>query len=440
MDRKKLNLFLSYALIPVLIVVMSTYVGGVRPKAFIIICIILAIIIGFKSLVSFKIAPLLIIPIYEAIISIIFPGNKPPTLEILHDPLLAIFSLLVVYVCVVGRSVFVHHIVFIGILSLSLIGSLGDLLGHNMVDLLPFPMPTDSYFDAVTEYSDGISRIRGFFAESGVLGAAVTANGFALLVGSYICYRYNRREGYYYLLSFLFALFVTFSIIVMTVTKSGITVFLAGLASLCIAPVLSPLKKYRNMSVFGFLAVVSFLFLLFMIAPENQRLYFEDEFHIAQDLLDGNVSLEQQSTGMATRLIGWKLAGNVLEYYPMGVGIYGLGSVLDKVGENELTSELRTFFSKNNFGLKNTLANTISHCGYIGVILLILWIIFNFIHPSLICNVHKSFIGVANGGLYIASAVMSMMLLASCELYPGLALLLFLKSYADSVAKKTLNI
>jgi hypothetical protein len=138
---------------------------------------------------------------------------------------------------------------------------------------------------------------------------------------------------------------------------------------------------------------------------------------------------------MITRYKCWLLAFSSLRRFPLGVGQYGLGAVIQQVGEAGLTHEMQFFFSRDMFGLKNAFADLISECGIVGLGLLGYWLWTAFIQPI------RDLLGDGSGrysiiaAIYGASALSALVFLFSCEIYPSLAFLLVLKFHADAVAE-----
>jgi hypothetical protein len=153
------------------------------------------------------------------------------------------------------------------------------------------------------------------------------------------------------------------------------------------------------------------------------------------------LSLESQSgeaggSGLATRVECWKIAIYSVKYYPLGVGGWGVDSVVNRTTEIVPTPEMRYFFDQDMFGLKNALANLISQTGLVGIALLGGWLWWSFIGPAFRLLKNGTRTATLLAGLYGASAGLSAMLLFSCELYPCYALLLFFKLHADAIAAR----
>jgi hypothetical protein len=138
---------------------------------------------------------------------------------------------------------------------------------------------------------------------------------------------------------------------------------------------------------------------------------------------------------MFTRIECWKAAFYAVYYYPMGVGPWGLGRVLEHSIAVTPTTELRMFFDMDIFGLKCMLANIMAETGLIGLGLLGFWLWVNFALPARTYYRLGTRLGLLISGLYWASAFIAVGLLFSCELYPHFAFMILLKFHADTVAK-----
>jgi hypothetical protein len=163
--------------------------------------------------------------------------------------------------------------------------------------------------------------------------------------------------------------------------------------------------------------------------------YLRGEMEAAVNPTDMTPDAQGGHSGTITRYKCWQLAFNSLRMYPMGVGSYGLGSVIQVGGGAGLTHEMRYFFSRDNFGLKNALADLIAQDGIVGIGLLGYWIMVAFIRP-----IRKHLADGSSGktlvaGIYGASALASLVFMFSCELYPSFAFLLILKFHADAIAR-----
>jgi hypothetical protein len=153
------------------------------------------------------------------------------------------------------------------------------------------------------------------------------------------------------------------------------------------------------------------------------------------------LDLQQQTgqaggSGLATRIECWKLAVYSVGYYPLGVGGWGVDNVLNRTTAIVPTPEMRLFFDQDMYGLKSALANLVAQTGLVGISLLGCWLWWSFLTPA----AHYLKSGTRSdtflAGLYGASAVLSMVFLFTCELYPSYALLLFFKLHADAIAAR----
>jgi hypothetical protein len=147
----------------------------------------------------------------------------------------------------------------------------------------------------------------------------------------------------------------------------------------------------------------------------------------------------QSGGGLATRVECWKLALVSVEYYPCGVGGWGLDNVLNRTTAVAPTEEMRFFFDNEMFGLKSALANLVAETGLVGVSLLGFWLWWSFLAPAFRHLRSGTRTETLLAGLYGASAGLSVVFLFSCELYPSYALLLFFKLHADAVAGQVLG-
>jgi hypothetical protein len=161
--------------------------------------------------------------------------------------------------------------------------------------------------------------------------------------------------------------------------------------------------------------------------------YLKGELSSVVNLYQG-IPTPNDHTGLSTRLQCWKAALYSVRYYPLGVGPWGLGSVLDKPTNVFVTVEMQFFFDRNIFGLKNILANLLAETGLVGFGILTYWLWRNFVTAALRQFGNRTTTGIFVAALYIASAFMSVAFMISCELYPAVAFLLLLKYHADAVA------
>ena len=298
-----------------------------------------------------------------------------------------------------------------------------------MISMLPLPMPDDDYFYRVTSLGD-LDRVRGFFAESGVLGAV--SLGFATMLGIgaiiLIRLRVSLRYAWFGLLG---AVGMGGAIFCLTVTKSGLVMVAAGFLGFLAVLFSARNAKCRAIAVIAFV-VMAGGGLAFLFAPISVAGYLRGEIAMA---IHPEPAYAISHSGTITRLMCWQLALKSIHLYPLGVGQYGLDSVISQVGSAGFTGELQLMFSHDIFGLKNALANLISQGGLPGLGLLFYWFCVAFIQPIRDFLKDGSEAGAIIAGLYGASALACLAFLFSCELYPSFAFLLVLKFHADAVAQ-----
>jgi hypothetical protein len=398
--------------------------------AFAVLCVGLVVIRGVRH---YSMGLLVLIPVYEVMVTLVFPGDKPEIMTIFQEPLFVVVSILLVSLCLEKSSLGRIYLVLLAILAISVIGVVGELLGHDMTALLPFTMPDEAYFDKITTDSSGAERIRGFFPESGVLGAVVAGIGLvnSLAGGILAIGRQTRKVGICVL---AFSVIAVALVLGSTLTKSGFTVLLCGAMGGILVLAFSRNNRCRLWAFGGAIAISIAIASVVLFAPEEIRGYFADEFDNDMEVIANPHAVKAANTGFATRMECWNLSVEAIADYPLGVGMYGLDSVLTKTGTSDLTHELRFFFNRDIFGLKNALANLIAQTGWVGLGLFLCWLFWNLIRPAWKWSRMSDGRSVAIGALYMASALVGLALMASCELYPVLAFFLLLKCHADSVA------
>jgi hypothetical protein len=221
----------------------------------------------------------------------------------------------------------------------------------------------------------------------------------------------------------------------LTLTKSGLFMAAAGLAGFLGLLAIGRNRACRLTAVIGAVLMVAVLAAL-LATPGDLGAYFRTELGNGMTLQD---QTGQSGGGLATRVECWKLALVSVEYYPCGVGGWGLDNVLNRTTAVAPTEEMRFFFDNEMFGLKSALANLVAETGLVGVSLLGFWLWWSFLAPAFRHLRSGTRTETLLAGLYGASAGLSVVFLFSCELYPSYALLLFFKLHADAVAGQVLG-
>ena len=423
---------ISLALLVLLTFYLSVFVTLADPKLSVLIAVF-CLFIGSKRFLLPHIWPLLAIVVYKMALAIWVPGPRPGIGIALAHPLFDIDCVLLAALVLGGQSVRRQHILLLGILAVSFIGTVGDFMGHDMTALLPFQMPDDDYFDKVTQFGSDIARVRGFFPESGVLGAV--SLGFATILGLGALTLIKLRACVRYAWAALIgAVVMGGSIFCLTVTKSAITMLASGVFGFIAVLFVARSPRCRIVAVI-FCATIAVGGWAFMAAgPTSLTTYLSAE---AEGLIYPNSSRAEMANhvGTVTRLKCWQLAFASIHQYPLGVGPYGLGPVLARTGQVGFTRELRIGFSQDIFGLQSALANLIAQTGIIGLGLLSYWLFVSFFKPIRHFLKDGSTAGAIIGAIYGASAVACLGFLFSCDFYPSVAFLIILKFHADAVAQ-----
>jgi hypothetical protein len=293
-------------------------------------------------------------------------------------------------------------------------------------------MPDDAYFEQVTLLSGDVDRVRGFFPESGVLGAV--ALGFATMLGLgalvLISLRTRIRIAWMGLMG---AVSMGGAIFVLTITKSGLAMVAAGFLGFIAVLICSRNPRCRAIALAALAGSIVAGGVFLVAGPSTLTSYLRGEITAIIHPYDMGAAMASHS-GMITRYKCWLLAFTSIRLYPLGVGPYGLGSVITQVGDAGLTGEIRQMFSRDVFGLQNTLADLIADCGIVGLGLLLYWLWVAFLEPIRHYLSDGSGRGAMLAGIYGASALSCLVFLFSCELYPSLAFLLVLKCHADAIA------
>jgi hypothetical protein len=420
----------SVVLLSVLTVCLSIFVVGPEPKTTFLIAA-LCVFAGGRRLFTRAIWPLLAIVGYDLAVSVVFPGG--PTIGLVfQNPLFLVDCMLLARLALGGQSVRRQHTLMLGVLAFSLFGVVGDVTGHDMLALLPFPMPDDGMFDTVT--GGDVARVRGFFAESGVLGAVSV--GFATMLGiGAMVLIYLRARIRFSWFALAGAVLMGGAIFCLTITKSGLAMLAAGLVGFIAVLMFSRNPRCRAFAAAALAALVIGGAAFLVVGPPALAGYFRSEIIAAIHPDEMGAAMASSHSGMVTRYKCWQLAAVTLERHPFGVGRYGLGTVVEEEGEALLNNELRFFFSRDVFGLKNAFANLIASTGIVGLGLLFFWLWTAFIQPIRLFLAEGSTRGAAIAGVYGASALACLVFLFSCELYPSFAFLLVLKFHADAIAQ-----
>jgi hypothetical protein len=311
-----------------------------------------------------------------------------------------------------------------------LIGAVGDTLGYDMMSLLPFTMPDETYFEQVTMDKFGAARIRGFFPESGVLGAVSLGVATSVALGSWVLIAQRRNPGA--VVALIASSLIGMIMLGLTLTKSGLFMAGAGLAGFLVLLALGRNRVCRLTALFGSVATI-LVFGALLAAPGDLGAYFRQELGNALTLQD---QTGQSGGGLGTRVECWKLALYSVAYYPCGVGGWGVDNVLNRTTAIVPTPEMNFFFDRDMFGLKSGLANLVAQTGLVGLSLLVFWLWWSFLTPAFRHLQSGARADTLLAGLYGASAGLSVVFLFTCELYPSYALLLFFKLHADAIAHR----
>jgi hypothetical protein len=431
-DRLQLfETLITFGIMLVLIFCLSVYVISLPVKAMLML-MTACLFINREKTFSYGVWPLLAIPLYGAAVSWAFPCWRPDLWTILERPLFTVLCVLMVSVVLSQGGAWRYRILAFGILFVCLIGAIGDTLGYDMTSLLPFTMPDDAYFEQVTMDKFGAARVRGFFPESGVLGAVSLGIATCTALGAWVLISQRRHPGARIVL--WVSVLIGAVMLGLTLTKSGLFMAGAGLVGFLILLAMSRNKACQMTAAVGSIFAVVVLAAL-LCAPGDLGAYLRTELGNGMTLQD---QTGQGGGGLATRVECWKLALYSVEYYPGGVGGWGLDTVLNRTTEVVPNAEMRFFFDRDMFGLKSALANLISQTGLVGISLLGFWLWTSFLAPALRHLKSGTQTDTLLAGLYGASAGLSVVFLFSCELYPSYALLLFFKLHADAIADRVL--
>jgi hypothetical protein len=430
---ERLQLFetlVTFGILLVLLFCLSVYVISLPVKAMLLLAVA-CVFINREKTFSRSVWPLLAIPLYGAAVSWTFPCWHPDLWTILERPLFTVLCVLMVSVVFSQAGDWRYRVLAFGILFISLVGAIGDSLGYDMTSLLPFTMPDDAYFEQVTMDKFGASRVRGFFPESGVLGAVSLGVATCIALGAWVTISHRRRPAA--VATMLAASLIGVIMLALTLTKSGLFMIAAGLAGFLTLLAIGRNHACRTIAVIGSISLAVILAGLLFI-PGNLGAYFRTEASTALNLQAQTG--QSGGSGMATRIECWKLALYSVEYYPLGVGGWGVDNVMNRTTAVVPTPEMRFFFDRDMFGLKSALANMVAQTGLVGISLLGLWLWWGFLSPAFRLRKSGTRTATLLAGLYAASAGLSVVFLFTCELYPSYALLLFLKLHADAIAKR----
>jgi len=435
-QTERLGLFnrgIGIALLSVLMVYLSVYVAQIDPKIG-VITTVACVWIGGTRLLGSSVWPLMAIIGYGAVMDVMVPGPKPDLGIVIEHPLFVLDCVLFSALVLGGQSVRRQYVLMLGILFISLIGAVGDTLGHDMTALLPFEMPDDAVVNTLILQQGDVVRIRGFFTEAGVLGAVsigiatMVAMGAVVLIRLRVCLRFAW-------LGLISAICMGGAILCITVTKSGLVMVAAGCLGFVAVLLCSRNTRCRFLAIAIFAGMILGGAAFLVVGPPTLSSYLRGEIVAAVNPYAMTSTDIASHSGVVTRYKCWLLAFASLREYPFGVGAYGLGGVIERIGSAGLTHEMRYFFSRDNFGLKNALADLFVQSGFPGIGLLSYWIFAAFIRPIRQCLRDGTARSTLIAGLYGASALSCLVFLFSCELYPSMAFLLVLKCHADAVAQ-----
>jgi hypothetical protein len=429
---ERLQLFetlVTSGLMLVLLFCLSVYVISLPVKAMVIL-ITGCLFLNRERTFAPGVWPLLAIPLYGAAVSWVFPCWRPDVWTILERPLFTVLCLLLVSVVLSKTGDGRARLLAFGILGVCLVGAIGDTLGYDMMSLLPFSMPDDAYFEQVTMDKFGAARVRGFFPESGVLGAVSLGLATSVALGAWVLLSRRRHPGA--AAALVGALGFAAMMLGLTLTKSGLFMAAGGLAGFLAFLIIGRNRSCRITAVVGSIAAVAVVGAV-VAAPGDLGAYFRAEIGNGLSLQD---QTGQGGGGLATRVECWKLALYSAAYYPGGVGGWGVDNVLNRTTEVVPTAEMNFFFDRDMFGLKSALANLIAQTGFVGISLLGFWLWWSFLAPAFHHLKSGTRTDTFLAGLYGASAGLSLVFLFSCELYPSYALLLFFKLHADAIAAR----
>jgi hypothetical protein len=430
---ERLRLFetlVTFGIMLVLLFCLSVYVISLPVKATLMLAVA-CLFINREKTFSRSVWPLLAIPFYGAAVSWVFPSWHPDFWTILERPLFTMLCVLMVSVVFSQAEGWRYRVLAFGILFVSLIGAIGDSLGYDMTSLLPFTMPDDAFFEQVTMDKFGATRVRGFFPESGVLGAVSLGIATCIALGALVTLSQRRRPAA--VATLLAAVIIGMTMLGLTLTKSGLFMIAAGLAGFLFLLAIGRNRSCRMTAVFGSIVMAVILASLVFI-PGDLGAYFRTEASTALNLQAQTG--QSGGSGMATRIECWKLALYSVEYYPLGVGGWGVDNVMNRTTAVVPTPEMRFFFDRDMFGLKSALANLVAQTGLVGISLLGFWLWWNFLAPAFQLLKSGTRTATLLAGLYGASAGLSIVFLFTCELYPSYALLLFFKLHADAMAAR----
>ena len=421
------------ALLGLLLVYMSVFVSQVEPKIGIFTTAI-CIYIGGRRLLCPCVWPLIAIVGYNAALAIFFPGPKPDFGTVAEHPLFLLDCVLLSALVLGGQTVQRQYALLLGILFISLVGAVGDTMGHDMTALLPFELPDDAVVNTIILQQGDVARIRGFFTEAGVLGAVSIGVATMIALGALVLIRIKACLRFAWMGLFS-SLCMGGAILCITVTKSGFIMVIAGCLGFVTVLLCSRNARCRVLAIILFAGLIIGGALFLALGPSTITTYLRGEVVAAVNPYAMTSEDIAGHSGVVTRYKCWALAFQSLRQYPLGVGPYGLGSVIQREGNAGFTREMRYFFSRDNFGLKNALANLIAEDGIIGISLLAFWVTVALLRPILHYLREGSLDSTLVAGIYGASALSALVFLFSCELYPSMAFLLVLKCHADAIAQ-----
>jgi hypothetical protein len=415
--------------VAVLLGMLALYIPGLPPKLLIVACLGIGLFIR-RDLFDRGVWPLVAICLYSVAMSAAFSGYVPGMLDIFQNPGFQLLGVLLLWGCLRGCGVTGLLALLYACLAISFVGAVGDLLGHDMTQLLPISAPDDEFFDAITSTSSGEARVRGFFPEASILGAISVSFSFVAMASSLILAR-MKSSGWACLAVAISGLSML-AFLGVTLAKTGIVMFVLGMLGFAVVNLWFGSWGART-RMLAMLAVVTAFSLAVVMSDTSLGGYLREEAE-GVPIPKIGTSSGKVGAGAQTRVTSWKLAWVNLKAHPFGVGHWGLSATVSAATGITPDAEMLFWFQRDNFSLKCALANVIAETGLVGMGLLAFWMFANFVAPAFAWRKRfgSEHLGVA--GLYAACMFISLGLFVTCELYPYLAFALLLKMVADAVA------